>query len=261
MAITTHLAVRSIVRSDKRRSFCLGSCKLVFRTVVMFSAWTVEFSIRPVSPGDKEICVGSRGGVVESGTTKTVVARGWLLRASSETTTTGRPPLSGGSLGNFTYNISPRCGGLGSWVSMPLSELCFRKRAPALFLRYFFIGQRVVVGSDLLSQSRRCPLADYLFNSGCKRSHFSFIFVALKNIDHVLRERKRARLFFGCGFGRHIHLINCLTYYSIIYNLMIMKCPIILIIYKLTTMPLCELIEAEKRRSGVQRILQITSGR
>ena len=129
--MTTHLAVRSIVRSDKRRSFCLGSCKLVFRTVVMFSAWTVEFSDRPVSPGDSAMWVGSRGGVVESGTTKTVVARGWLLRASIETTRTGRPPLSGGSLGSFTYHISPRCGGLG-WVTMPCQN-CVSEKAPQLF--------------------------------------------------------------------------------------------------------------------------------
>ena len=132
IAMTTRLAVCSIVRSDKRRSFCLGSCKLVFRTVVMFSAWIVEYSARPVSPGDREIWVGSRGGVVESGTTKTVVARSWLLRASSETTTTGRPPLSGGSLGNFMYQISPRCGGLDGCVTMPHPS-CVSENAPQFF--------------------------------------------------------------------------------------------------------------------------------
>ena len=133
MAITTHLAVRSITRSDRRRSFCLGSCKLAFRTVVMFSACMVEFSARPVSPGDKGMWVRSRGGVVESGTTKTVVARGWLLRASSETTTTGRPPFSGGSLGNFTYQISPRCGDLVGCVITPFRAV-FLKTRPRSFL-------------------------------------------------------------------------------------------------------------------------------
>jgi hypothetical protein len=133
IAITTHLAVRSIIRSGNRRSFCLGSCKLVFRTVVMFSAWRVKFSAKPVSPGDREIWVGSLGGVADSGTIKTVIARGWLLRASIETTTTGRPPLSGGSLGNFTYQISPRCGGLVGCVTMSVRTV-FPKTFPSSFL-------------------------------------------------------------------------------------------------------------------------------
>ena len=98
----------------------------------MFSACTVEFSASPVSPGNREMWVGSRGGVVESGTTKTVVARGWLLRASSETTTTGRPPFSGGSLGNFTYQISPRCGGLAGCV-ITTFQSCVSENAPQFF--------------------------------------------------------------------------------------------------------------------------------
>ena len=44
------------------------------------------------------------------GTINIVLARGFLVTASVETTNTGRGFLSGGSVGGLKYQISPRCG-------------------------------------------------------------------------------------------------------------------------------------------------------
>ena len=55
----------------------------------------------PVCPGCMVTCVGRLAGVVEKGTTSTVVARGCVFLASEETTT-GRWFFPRGSLGNST---------------------------------------------------------------------------------------------------------------------------------------------------------------
>jgi hypothetical protein len=109
------------------------------RTVVMFSACTVEGSASPVSAGARAMCVGRRGGVVESGTTKTVVARSCALRASMETMTTGRSFLSGGSGGSLTNQISPRCGDrvdLGVGIGLAHARLRLRCRQNSRSLDY-----------------------------------------------------------------------------------------------------------------------------
>lgn len=76
--------------------------------------------------------VGRRAGVVESGTTKTVVARSWELRASIETITTGRSFFSGGSVGSLTNHISPRCGDRDSrlGVVMAWNHICDSENFP-----------------------------------------------------------------------------------------------------------------------------------
>ena len=58
IAICTLRAILSITLSDNFRSLTLASCRLVWRTVVIFSAWMVEGSDDPGSPGANGMCVG-----------------------------------------------------------------------------------------------------------------------------------------------------------------------------------------------------------
>jgi hypothetical protein len=115
------IAIRTFsARSQMRalltvRNRSRAGSRLSLSTTVMSSALRTEASDNPVSPGAKYTCVGtSRTMLVESGTTKTVVALGWALRTSVDTMTTGRFPFPAGSVGRLIYQISPRLGVRGN---------------------------------------------------------------------------------------------------------------------------------------------------
>jgi hypothetical protein len=67
----------------------LGS-SVSFRMVDIFSGCSSLGCSGPVSTGCSLMCVGTSVNVVEKGTTKTVLARGWEFRPSAETTSMGR---------------------------------------------------------------------------------------------------------------------------------------------------------------------------
>jgi hypothetical protein len=141
IAIRTFSA-RSQMRALLRvRNLSRAGSRLSLSTTVMSSAFRTEASDNPVSPGARYTCVGtSRTMLVESGTIKTVVALGWVLRTSVDTTTTGRLPFPGGSVGRLIYQISPRLGLRGKAAAVILfpGELGFRELSPkGAFLHFF----------------------------------------------------------------------------------------------------------------------------
>src|SRR5690349_1652794 len=76
--------------------------------------------------------------------------------------TTGRFPFSGGSVGSFVNQISPRCGtGMRKFLLVENKSL-LGKFAPSSLLLDFLVAQAVVVSRDL-GFKRRSPLFPGLF--------------------------------------------------------------------------------------------------
>jgi len=66
-----------------------------------------------------------------------------------ETMTTGRFPFSGGSVGNFVNQISPRCGlGMRQFL-LAQNKIASGELSPGSLLFNFFVGQAVIVGDDI----------------------------------------------------------------------------------------------------------------
>jgi hypothetical protein len=109
MLLTMFLAMILRIRSLSILAPGLGK-RLSFVITEMFWGCSSLISRNPVSPGCNLMWSGKSVNVVDSGTAKTVVARGCVFLRSVETITTGRGFLPDGSPGNRAYQICPRRG-------------------------------------------------------------------------------------------------------------------------------------------------------
>ena len=115
---------------DNARCPCSGSRRLPRRTTAILSACAAQSIRRPVSPARSSMWAGPSLWIdVDSGITKTVVARSCRFRASGDTTITGRLPFSGGSVWKFVHQISPLCGYRSSTYRTP-SRSCVSANRP-----------------------------------------------------------------------------------------------------------------------------------
>lgn len=164
-----------------------------------FSDGATQGCANPASPGCNKVCVGeSLGMPVESGTTRTVVARSCRLRASPDTTTTVLGPLPDGSVGLSTHQISPRTDKSFFLAPFIRLETLFRRIFPTGFPGSLGFVERtlVICGQIFLTLTLSPPFAfpKKLFKGRRNRTDTAFLSNLLDVSNQIGVQPKRPPL-------------------------------------------------------------------